>query len=445
MTEQTAPSSSISIGQAFWYWLKLGFISFGGPAGQIAIMHQDLVERRRWISENRFLHALNYCMLLPGPEAQQLAIYIGWLMHRTWGGIIAGCLFVLPSLFILIGLSWVYLAFGDVPAVAGLLYGIKPAVTAIVLSAAHRIGSRALKNDWLWGIAIAAFVAIYALNLPFPLIVLAAGVIGYFGGRVAPEKFVVGSGHGNTARTFGPALIDDATPTPAHARFTWARFMRVLLVCLGIWLAGIGSLTLVCGWDAVLTQMAWFFTKAALLTFGGAYAVLPYVYQGAVEHFRWLSAAQMIDGLALGETTPGPLIMVVSFVGFVGGWTKAIFGPDSLFLSGAVAVTVVTFFTFLPSFFFILTGAPFIESTHGNLKFTAPLTGITAAVVGVIANLAVFFVYHVLWPKGLSGHFEWASLFIGAAAAVAIFRFKLGVIPVITGCGLLGLVWQLLH
>lgn len=445
MTEQTAPSSSISIGQAFWYWLKLGFISFGGPAGQIAIMHQDLVERRRWISENRFLHALNYCMLLPGPEAQQLAIYIGWLLHRTWGGIIAGCLFVLPSLFILIGLSWVYLAFGDVPAVAGLLYGIKPAVTAIVVSAAHRIGSRALKNNWLWSIAIAAFVAIYALNLPFPLIVLAAGVIGYVGGRVAPEKFAVGGGHGRVAKAFGPALIDDATPTPAHARFTWARFTRVLLACLGIWLAGIGSLTLVCGWDAALTQMAWFFTKAALLTFGGAYAVLPYVYQGAVEHFQWLSAAQMIDGLALGETTPGPLIMVVSFVGFVGGWTKAIFGPDSLFLSGAVAATVVTFFTFLPSFFFILTGGPFIESTHGNLKFTAPLTGITAAVVGVIANLAVFFVYHVLWPKGLSGHFEWASLFIGAAAAVAIFRFKLGVISVITGCGLLGLVWQLLH
>ncbi len=445
MTAQTAPPPAISVGQAFWYWLKLGFISFGGPAGQIAIMHQDLVERRRWISENRFLHALNYCMLLPGPEAQQLAIYIGWLMHRTWGGIIAGTLFVLPSLFILIGFSWVYMAFGAVPAVAGLLYGIKPAVTAIVLSAAHRIGSRALKNNWLWGIAIAAFVAIFALSLPFPLIVLAAGIVGYIGGRFAPEKFVVGGAHGNSAKSFGPALIDDSTPTPVHALFTWARFTRVLLVCLGIWLAGIASLTLACGWDAVLTQMAWFFTKAALLTFGGAYAVLPYVYQGAVEHFQWLGPAQMIDGLALGETTPGPLIMVVSFVGFVGGWTRAIFGSDSLFLSGAVAATVVTFFTFLPSFFFILTGGPFIESTHGKLKFTAPLTGITAAVVGVIANLAVFFVCHVLWPKGLSAHFEWAALFIGAAAAAAIFRFKVGVIPVIAGCGLLGLAWQLLH
>jgi chromate transporter len=445
MTEQTAPPPNITLGQAFWYWLKLGFISFGGPAGQIAIMHQDLVERRRWISENRFLHALNYCMLLPGPEAQQLAIYIGWLLHRTWGGIIAGCLFVLPSLFILIGLSWVYLAFGDVPVVAGLLYGIKPAVTAIVVSAAHRIGSRTLKNNWLWSIAIAAFIAIYALSLPFPFIVLAAGVIGYVGGRLAPEKFAVGGGHGKAAKSYGAALIDDATPTPMHALFTWSRFIRVLLVCLGIWLAGMGSLTLAYGWDAVLTQMAWFFTKAALLTFGGAYAVLPYVYQGAVENFQWLTAAQMIDGLALGETTPGPLIMVVSFVGFVGGWSKAIFGSNSLFLSGVVAATVVTFFTFLPSFFFILLGGPFIESTHGNLKFTSPLTGITAAVVGVVVNLSVFFLYHVLWPKGLSGHFEWASLFIGMMAAVAIFRFKLGVIPVIVGCGLLGLAWQLLH
>lgn len=445
MTGQTTPPPNITFGQAFWYWLKLGFISFGGPAGQIAIMHQDLVERRRWISENRFLHALNYCMLLPGPEAQQLAIYIGWLLHRTWGGIIAGCLFVLPSLFILIGLSWVYLAFGDVPVVAGLLYGIKPAVTAIVVSAAHRIGSRTLKNNWLWSIAIAAFIAIYALSLPFPFIVLAAGVIGYVGGRLAPEKFAVGGGHGKATKSYGAALIDDATPTPMHALFTWSRFIRVLLVCLGIWLAGMGSLTLAYGWDAVLTQMAWFFTKAALLTFGGAYAVLPYVYQGAVEHFQWLTAAQMIDGLALGETTPGPLIMVVSFVGFVGGWSKAIFGLDSLFLSGVVAAAVVTFFTFLPSFFFILLGGPFIESTHGNLKFTSPLTGITAAVVGVVVNLSVFFLYHVLWPKGLSGQFEWASLFIGMMAAVAIFRFKLGVIPVIVGCGLLGLAWQLLH
>jgi chromate transporter len=433
----------LSRAEAFAYWLKLGFISFGGPAGQIAIMHEELVERRRWISENRFLHALNYCMLLPGPEAQQLATYIGWLMHRTWGGIVAGGLFVLPSLFILVGLSWVYMAFGDVPVIAGLFYGIKPAVTALVVHAAYRVGSRALKNAWLWSIAAAAFVAIFALNAPFPLIVLVAGVIGHFGGRYLPEKFKTGGGHGKATKQFGPALLDDDTPTPEHAVFTWARFRKVLVMFVGLWLAVIGALCAAYGWHAVLTQMAWFFTKAALLTFGGAYAVLPYVYQGAVDAHHWLTPTQMIDGLALGETTPGPLIMVVSFVGFVGGWTKAIFGPDALFLAGAVAATVVTFFTFLPSFFFILLGAPFIESTHGNLKFTAPLTGITAAVVGVILNLAVFFAWHVLWPQGLGGRFDWASAVIGIGAGLALFRFKFGVIPVVLGAGLVGLAWTL--
>jgi chromate transporter len=438
-----APPQPVTRAEAFAYWLKLGFISFGGPAGQIAIMHEDLVERKRWISENRFLHALNYCMVLPGPEAQQLATYIGWLMHRTWGGIVAGGLFVLPSLFILVGLSWVYMAFGNVPVVAGLFYGIKPAVTALVVHAAWRVGSRALKNGWLWAIAVAAFVAIFALHAPFPLIVLGAGVVGYLGGRLAPDKFKTGGGHGATAKAFGPALIDDNTPTPAHALFTWARFRRVVAVFLGLWGLAIGGLAAAFGWHAVLTQMAWFFTKAALLTFGGAYAVLPYVYQGAVDHYQWLTAPQMIDGLALGETTPGPLIMVVSYVGFVGGWTKALFGIDALLLSGAVAATVVTFFTFLPSFFFILLGAPFIESTHGNLKFTAPLTGITAAVVGVIANLAVFFAWHVLWSRGMAGPFEWASAVIGVAAAVALFRFKLGVIPVVLGAGVIGLLFTL--
>ena len=429
----------VTFGQAFLFWLKLGFISFGGPAGQIAIMHEELVERRRWISENRFLHALNYCMVLPGPEAQQLATYIGWLMHRTWGGIVAGGLFVLPSLFILVALSWVYMAFGAVPAVAGVFYGIKPAVTAIVVSAAIRIGSRTLKNSWLWGIAVAAFVAIFAVNLPFPLIVLGAGIIGYFGGRYAPASFAAGSGHGKAGKRSGDAIIDDHTPTPMHARFAWRRFRRVLAGFVGIWVLSIGGLVAAYGWDAVLTQMAWFFTKAALLTFGGAYAVLPYVYQGAVDHYHWLTGLQMIDGLALGETTPGPLIMVVSFVGFVGGWTKAIFGADSLFLAGAVAATVVTFFTFLPSFLFILLGGPFVESTHGNLKFTAPLTGITAAVVGVVVNLAVFFAHHVLWPAGLSGRFEWPAAIIGIAAAVALIRFNVGVIPVVLVAGLCGL------
>jgi chromate transporter len=433
-----------TLSEAFLYWLKLGFVSFGGPAGQIALMHEDLVERKRWISEARFLHALNYCMVLPGPEAQQLATYIGWLMHRTWGGVMAGVLFVLPSLLILIGLSWMYMAYGNVPAVAGVLYGIKPAVTAIVVSAAYRIGSRALKNGALWAIAVAAFVAIFALNVPFPLIVLAAGLIGYIGGRLRPAWFSAAGGHGKAGKRAGPAVIDDDTPTPAHAVFTSGRFWRVVVVFVGLWCAGLGALLTLYGADAVLTQMAWFFTKAALLTFGGAYAVLPYVYQGAVDQFHWLTAPQMMDGLALGETTPGPLIMVVSFVAFAGGWTKAIFGADQLLLAGAVAACVVTFFTFLPSFFFIFLGGPFIESTHGNLKFTAPLTGITAAVVGVIVNLAVFFAYHVLWPKGLAGALEWPAALIGLAATLALFRYKVSVIPVVFASAIAGLAMSLL-
>jgi chromate transporter len=428
--------------EAFSFWLKLGFISFGGPAGQIAILHEELVERRRWISQRRFLHALNYCMVLPGPEAQQLATYIGWLMHRTWGGIVAGGLFVLPSLIILVALSWIYMAFGHVPAVAGFFFGIKPAVTALVVQAAWRLGSRVLKNAWLWAIAAGSFVAIFALALPFPLIVLCAGLIGYAGGQVAPDKFTTPSGQGPAQTSDGTAWIDDLTPTPAHAQFNWRRFRRVCMVCLSLWAGALGGLTALYGWHGVLTQMAWFFTKAALLTFGGAYAVLPYVYQGAVDHFQWLTAPQMIDGLALGETTPGPLIMVVAFVGFVGGWTQALFGADSLFLAGVVAASVVTFFTFLPSFLFVFLGGPLIESTHGNLKLTAPLTAITAAVVGVILNLALFFAYHVLWPQGFGGRVDGASVLIGLGAAVALFRFRLGVIPVVLGAGLAGLLIQ---
>ena len=436
--------AAISLREAFLFWLKLGFISFGGPAGQISIMHQELVERRRWISERRFLHALNYCMLLPGPEAQQLATYIGWLMHRTWGGLIAGVLFVLPSLFILIALSWVYIAFGEVPVVAGLFYGIKPAVTAIVVQAAHRIGSRALKNNWLWGIAAASFTAIFVFNVPFPLIVLGAAIIGYFGGRLAPEKFRAG-GHSATKKSFGPALIDDDTPTPEHARFNSFKLLRLLLVGAVLWALPMGMLTALFGWDGTLTQMGWFFTKAALLTFGGAYAVLPYVYQGAVGHYGWLTPTQMIDGLALGETTPGPLIMVVAFVGFIGAYVHQVFGPDQMFLAGALAATLVTWFTFLPSFLFILAGGPLVESTHNELRLTAPLTAITAAVVGVILNLACFFGYHVLWPNGFGGHLDWPSALIAMAAAVALFRFKRGVIEVLMGCGLIGLAVHLLR
>lgn len=437
--EQDTPPAPVSLREAARFWLKLGCISFGGPAGQIAIMHEELVERRRWISERRYLHALNYCMLLPGPEAQQLATYIGWLLHRTPGGIIAGGLFVLPSLLLLILLSWLYIAFGHLPLIAGLFYGIKPAVTAIVVQAAHRIGSRALKNNVLWGIAAAAFVAIFALQAPFPLIVLGAAAIGYLGGRFAPQYFAVGGGHGSAQAAHGPALIDDDTPPPAHAQFRWPRLLRVIGAGAVLWCVPMAALTALCGWDHTLTQMGWFFTKAALLTFGGAYAVLPYVYQGAVVHYQWLTPAQMIDGLALGETTPGPLIMVVAFVGFVGGYVQAVFGPDSLFLAGAVAATLVTWFTFLPSFLFILAGGPLVESTHGELLFTAPLTAITAAVVGVILNLALFFGYHVLWPQGFAGVFDWRSAVIAIAAAIALFRYKRSVIEVIAACALTGL------
>ena len=439
MTDPASRPVALTFREALRHWLKLGFISFGGPAGQIAIMHTELVEHKRWISEKRFLHALNYCMLLPGPEAQQLAIYIGWLMHRTWGGIVAGSLFVLPSLFILIALSWVYIAFGSLPVVAGIFYGLKPAVTALVLHAAHRIGSRALKNNWLWGIAAAAFIAIFALDVPFPLIVIAAALIGYIGGRVYPNIFITGGGHGAAKASYGAALIDDDTPTPAHALFSRAHLLKILLVGLVLWGAAFGLLVAAVGLQGVLAQMAWFFTKAALLTFGGAYAVLPYVYQGAVEHYQWLTGTQMIDGLALGETTPGPLIMVVAFVGFIGGWVKQVFGPDALFLGGAVAATVVTYFTFLPSYIFILAGGPLIETTHGNLKFTAPLTAITAAVVGVILNLALFFAYHVLWPTGFNGSFDYVSALITVAAAIALFRFKVGVIPLLAACAAVGL------
>jgi chromate transporter len=360
-------------------------------------------------------------------------------MHRTWGGIVAGGLFVLPSVFILIALSWIYLAYGDVPVVAGIFYGIKPAVVAIVLVAAHRIGSRALKNGWMWAIAAAAFVAIFAFDLPFPAIVLAAGIVGYLGGRFFPARFS-SEGHGQNQASYGPALIDDATPTPPHALFSWRKFWAYFAAGLLLWALVIFFLAKIFGWDGTLTQMGWFFTKAALLTFGGAYAVLPYVYQGAVESYGWLTAPQMIDGLALGETTPGPLIMVVAFVGFVGAWTKQVLGPESLVLAGIAGAWVATFFTFLPSFVFIFMGAPFIETTHGNLKFTAPLTAITAAVVGVVLNLALFFAYHVLWPQGFSGHFEWPSALIGLGALVALFRYKVGVIPVIGACAAVGLL-----
>jgi chromate transporter len=439
--------SAVSLKQAFWYWLKLGFISFGGPAGQIALMHAELVERRRWISERRFLHALNYCMLLPGPEATQLAVYIGWLMHGARGGILAGALFLLPSLLILMVLSWIYLTFGTLPVVAGILYGIKPAVVAIVLAAAWRIGTRTLKNASLIAIAVAAFFAISALDLPFPLVVLIAAALGWAGARWRPDQFHIGGQQPGTRTSYGPALIDDDTPTPSHALFAWPALLKVAAIGAGL---GLGAWLLIVSWwgpGSALAQMAWFFTKAALMTFGGAYAVLPYVYQGGVEHFQWLTATQMIDGLALGETTPGPLIMIVAFVGFVGAWSGAVFGADAnaLLAAGAVGAAVAAGFTFLPSFIFILAGGPLVESTRDNLCMTAPLTAISAAVVGVIVSLALFFAQHIFWADGWSGRLDLAALALSAAACVALFRFKAGPIKVIFACAATGLVLSYWH
>jgi len=438
----TGVANAIPFGAALRFWFKLGFISFGGPAGQIALMHAEVVERRRWIGERRFLHALNFCMVLPGPEAQQLATYLGWLMHGTWGGIVAGALFVLPSLAILIGLAWIYLAFGQVPLIAGIFFGLKPAVAALVLHAVHRIGTRVLRNRWLVAIAAAAFVAIFAFHAPFPAIVAAAAAIGWLGGRIAPGRFTPGGEPTTGAAAQVPALIDDTTPTPPHARHTTRRLAAVLGSGIALWGAAMGVLLAAVGPGGTLSQMAWFFTKAALLTFGGAYAVLPYVYQGAVEQQHWLTGVQMIDGLALGETTPGPLIMVVAFVGFVGGWAGQLFGPEARIGAGALAACVVTFFTFLPSFVFILAGAPLVEATHGRLGFTAPLTAITAAVVGAILNLACFFAWHTFWPQGADGRFSVTSALIAVAAAVALFRFRVGVIPLLLGCALAGLAVQ---
>jgi len=434
---------------AFRFWLQLGFISFGGPAGQIAIMHRELVEKRRWISEKRFLHALNFCMVLPGPEAQQLATYLGWLMHRTWGGVVAGVLFVLPSLLLLIALSWVYMAFGQQPIVAGIFYGIKPAVAAIVLHALHRIASKSLGHPRLspvpWALAAMSFVAIWWFNLPFPLVVLTAMLIGVVVSRLAPGALGKGSAHAAKGQAaHQAALIDDDTPTPPHAMFRLSRLALVLLAGAALWLLPMALLFLNHGWQGTLTQIGWFFTKAALLTFGGAYAVLPYVNQAAVEHYQWLTTAQMMDGLALGETTPGPLIIIVAFVGFVAGWGKEVLGPGMPFIGAALAACVATWFTFLPSFIFILAGGPYVESTRGNLKLTAPLAAVTAAVVGVIANLALFFIAAVARPSGANGPIDWVALAITSAAALALWRLKWGVIQVIAVAAGIGLALRLL-
>jgi len=430
----------ITLKEAFLYWLKLGFISFGGPAGQISIMYQDLVENKRWISKKRFLHALNFCMLLPGPEAQQLATYIGWLMHRTLGGLIAGLLFVLPSFFILILLGFIYMSYGELPIMKAVFSGIKPAVVAIVLFAAYRIGQRTLHNFILSLIAFASFIAIFFFKLPFPLIVLVAAVIGWIGiHRYA--KYFESHAHTNFKenKKHHSSIIDDNTAIPLHAKYNTRKLIKTLAIGILIGVAALSYLIYVYGFDHLLTQTALFFTKAALLTFGGAYAVLPYVYQGVVEHYHWISPQQMIDALALGETTPGPLIMVITFIGFVSGWMNNFIPNLNPIYSALLTTTAATFFTFLPSFIMIFVGAPLIESTRKNIKFAAPLTAITSAVVGVILNLALFFAYHVFWNEQAST-ISYISILIALISLIALIRFKVNTLYVIFASCIVGIV-----
>jgi chromate transporter len=423
--------------EAFRFWLKLGFISFGGPAGQIAIMQTELVERKRWISQARFLHALNFCMLLPGPEATQLAIYIGWLLHRTWGGIVAGALFVIPSIFLLWGLSYVYAALGDVPAIAAIFYGLKPAVTAIVIAAVIRIGRKALKNEIMWALALAAFGGIFFLKIPFPLIILGAGLLGLAGERLWPEKFVVATKHESTGEI---SVLGDEDESPEHTRPSWPRALRVTTVCLLLWLGPTIAAGVSKGWGSTLFQEGLFFSKAAVITFGGAYAVLPYVAQQAVNHYAWLQPGQMLDGLGLAETTPGPLIMVVQFVGFMGAWQH----PEGLspLFAATLGSLLTTWATFTPCFLWIFLGGPHIERLRGNLKIAAALTAITAAVVGVILNLAIWFALHVFRPR--AGMIDWFAVAVCAIALFGILRWKWPIISVILGSGMAGLILRLI-
>ncbi|MEY2555768.1 MAG: chromate transporter [Verrucomicrobiota bacterium] len=424
-----------SFGEAFRFWLKLGFISFGGPTGQIAIMQTELVEKKKWISQSRFLHALNFCMLLPGPEAQQLAIYIGWLLHKIRGGIVAGALFVIPSIFVLWTLSYIYAAFGNLPWIAAIFYGLKPAVTAIVLVAVMRIGRKALKNEVMWALAVLAFVAIYFLKIPFPAIVLGAGVIGFLGGLFWKSKFEMSVGEEASSRL---SVISDEQESPPHTRPNLRRAVLISFVCLVLWLAPTILAGVFRGWESTLFKEGLFFSKAAVVTFGGAYAVLPYVAQQALFHYGWLKPGQMMDGLGLAETTPGPLIMVLQFVGFMGAWQH----PEGLppLLAATLGALLTTWATFTPCFLWIFVGGPHIEQLRGNAKLTNALSAITAAIVGIVLNLAVWFALHVFFPS--AGVIDWFAIALCAAAFVAMLRYKIDIIPVVIASAVLGLIYK---
>jgi chromate transporter len=430
-------SHTISFKEAFRYWLKLGFISFGGPTGQIAIMHKNLVEEKKWLSEDHFLQALNFCMLLPGPEAQQLAIYIGWLLHKTWGGIVAGVLFVLPSVFILWGLSWLYASLGNVPTVEAFFYGLKPAVVGIVAEAVIRIGKRSLKNEILVSLAVLSFVGIYFLHIPFPALILTAGIIGYSGGKFLPAWFVV-TGK-NKPSNFQEYIIEDSNLVKI-AQANWRYSLKVIAVCLPLWFLPLILLGLWRGWNDIFIAIGVLFSKAAMVTFGGAYAVLAYISQQAVNQYGWLQPEQMIDGLGLAETTPGPLIMVTQFVGYLAAYIHAKGLQPAV--AGAIGGLLTTWMTFTPCFMWIFVGAPYIERVRKNEKLGAALSAITAAVVGVVLNLSVIFTYHVLLPEGRG--FDWYALLASLTAFAGIIYFKWGMIPVIICSAAAGFVWKML-
>jgi chromate transporter len=453
---QQIPSHEVSLREAFWTWMRVAALSFGGPAGQIAVMHRILVEEKRWVSEERFLHALNYCMLLPGPEAQQLATYIGWLMHRTLGGIMAGGLFILPGIVAIMALSYVYAGWGNVPIVVALFFGLKAAVLAIVIEAVVRIGKRALKNQVLIGLAAVAFIGIFFFNVPFPIIVFGAGLIGFIGGSMGLAAFQGGGGHGPAKEKGSIAVVDSllGDRLPEHAKPSVARSLNVSGVWLALWLIPVATLLWAFGGSNVFSQIAVFFSKMAMVTFGGAYAVLAYVAQQAVEHYNWLKPGEMLDGLGMAETTPGPLIMVLQFVGFMAAFRDP--GGLSPMLAGTLGGLLATWVTFTPCFLWIFLGAPFVETLRGNKALSAALSAITAAVVGVILNLAVWFAVHTMFRQTtpvralplsfdapVLGSIDVWALVLSVAAALAIFRFKLGMIPTLAACCAAGIALYL--
>lgn len=444
----------IAFSEALKVWVRVAALSFGGPAGQIAVMHRILVDEKRWIGENRFLHALNYCMLLPGPEAQQLAIYIGWLLHKTKGGLVAGTLFVLPGFLSILTLSYIYAAFGNVGIVEGLFFGLKAAVLAIVLQAVARIGQRALRNPMMIAIAVAAFVAIFFFAIPFPLIILAAGLIGFLGGRAGSHLFRIGGGHKSVGKVLADADSALGEHTPAHARPNWGWSLGISAIFMALWLLPVALLLVFLGPDNVFSQIAVFFSKMAMVTFGGAYAALVYVAQQAVENFHWLQPGEMLDGLGMAETTPGPLIQVVQFVGFMGAYRDA--GALDPMLAATLAAILTTWVTFVPCFLWIFLGAPFIEVLRGNKALTGALSTITAAVVGVIMNLAIWFALHVLFGQvdksqgyGFAVNVPvWQSVQVPAviltlAAILATFRFGARMIPTLAACSLAGMLFYI--